>query len=33
MNTVPLIMMLLTQGLVIGATGYFLYKVLSAPKK
>ncbi len=33
MNYSALITMLLTQGLVIGATGYFLFKVLFSPKQ
>ncbi len=34
MNSTALIMMLLTQGLVISVTGYFLYRVLTiTPKK
>jgi len=33
MNTSALIMMLITQGIVIGFTGYFFYRILFIPPK
>ena len=33
MNTEALILMIATQGIVIGCTGYFFYKVLTTPPK